>query len=328
MNRSNRPPLPLLMPEPWQLLTPLNISTRQLWPWGHSIQKFIHTSEPRPRGYDNILIASDYGGAHKNSTHIVYCFLVVGGGGRNWLARMRPARDDLLPDGRTMSYKRLGDPKRQFALDAFLSAASQLDGHLVAIAVDKKKKWLSTQPNSSEKIRAMLGLKCAWNPMAFEDMIRKVQIAAILISLWSKPGTNVTWITDQDAFVANGKRHDDALTAVARMTSLYNTHPMGVFRLNTTDQDEDSRDYEDLCAIPDLAAGMMADVTMRLTKDSVRISDYKRALNSNLPDKAEIIADWFWASNTRLRKTLITIETEGEKYRVQPVWMSDSSAAL
>jgi hypothetical protein len=327
MNRSNRPPLPLLNPEPWQLLTPLNISTRQLWPWGHSIQKFIHTSEPRPRGYDNILIASDYGGAHKNSTHIVYCFLVVGGGGSNWLAQMRPARDDLLPDGRTMSYKRLGDPKRQVALGAFLSAAAQLDGHLVAIAVDKKKKWLSTQPNSSEKIRAMLGLKCAWNPMAFEDMIRKVQIASILISLWSKPGTNVTWITDQDAFVANDKRHDDALTAVARMTSLYNTHPMGVFRLNTTDQDEDSRDYEDLCAIPDLAAGMMADVTMRLTKDSVRISDYKRALNSSLPDKAEIIADWFWASNTRLRKTLITIETEGDKYRVQPVWMSDSSAA-
>jgi hypothetical protein len=44
-----------------------------------------------------------------------------------------------------------------------------------------------------------------------------------------------------------------------------------------------------------------------LTKDSVRISDYARALDSNLPDKAEIIADWFWASNTRLGKTLVTI---------------------
>ncbi len=177
-----------------------------------------------------------------------------------------------------MSYKRLGDPKRQVALDAFLSAAAQLDGHLVAIAVDKKKKWLSTQFNSSEETREMLGLKCAWHPLALEDMIRKIQIVAILLSLWSKPGTNVTWITDQDAFVANDKRHDDALTAVARMTSLYNSHPKGVFRLNTTDQDEDSRDYEDLCAIPDLAAGMIADVTMRL------VAHEGASLGQNLKD--------------------------------------------
>lgn len=319
-------PLISLRTEPWQLLTPLNISTRRLWPWGQSLLKFVNASEPGPRGYDNILIASDYGGTHKSSTHLVYCYLIIGGGGRDWLARMRRARERLLPDGRTMSYKRLGDPKRQMALNEFLTAAALLDGHLVAIAVDKRKKWLSTQPGSSEMFREAMGLKSAWNPKAFEDMLRKVHFAAVLISLWSRPGTNITWITDQDAFVGNDDRHDDALAAVARMTSFYCTHPMGAFRLNTTDQDQESRDFEDLCSIPDLAAGMLADVNTRLTKDSVRESGYKRALKSNLPYKAEVIADWFWASNMRLRKTLITIEQVGEQYSVQPVWMSATSS--
>jgi hypothetical protein len=50
----------------------------------------------------------------------------------------------------------------------------------------------------------------------------------------------LTWITDQDEFVANDARHDDALVAAARVSPFYVPHPMGVFALNTTGQDPEA----------------------------------------------------------------------------------------
>jgi hypothetical protein len=226
-----------------------------------------------------------------------------------------------------MSYKRLDDRLRQEALVPFLSAAANLDAHLVAIAVDKKKKWLSTIPGTADDLRRAFGLKATWNPRAFEAMMRKVQFVAILLSIWSRSYGNVTWITDQDEFVANDTRHDDALQAVARFSSFYLSHPMGTFRLNTTGQDPDVHDYEDLCAIPDLAAGMLSEVSTRLAKEG-NWEKRIRQLRSTLPLKADVIADWFWDEQMLLRKTLITIDVVGTQYRVEKVsMMRDASSS-
>jgi hypothetical protein len=217
-----------------------------------------------------------------------------------------------------MSYKRLGDASRQKALVPFLATAADLDGHLVAIAVDKRKKWLSTVPDSAEVIRKWFGLKGAWHPLALEGMMRKAHFLSILVSLCSRPYTNVTWITDNDEFVANETRHDDALLATARLTSLYVPHPMGTLRLNTTGQDPELFDFEDVCAIPDLAAGMLSDTVSGLSKESWDDRMLK-VLNSELPQKADVILDWFFDSAMRLRKTLIAIDVQGARYSVRKV---------
>lgn len=305
----------------WRLLTPTNIQTRRLWPWSYSIQKFIDSGEPRPRQSGNLLIASDYGGEHSRATHNIYCFLVVRAGASEWISAIRSARRGLLPNGRTMSYKRLDDPQRQEALVPFLRSAANLDGHLVAIAVDKRKKWFSTMPGTADELRKAFGLKAAWNPRSLESMMRKVHFTAIILSIWGRPMTNVTWITDQDEFVANDTRHDDALLAVARMTSFYLSHPMGVFRLNTTGQDPELTDYEDLCSIPDLAAGMLSEVSTRLSKKAVWEDKMKKVLQTRLPLKTDIIANWFWDEQMMLRKTLISVDVEGSGYGLRKIWM-------
>ncbi|OAN61546.1 hypothetical protein A7X12_23380 [Sphingomonas sp. TDK1] len=308
----------------WQLLTPENVAARRLWAWGYSIQQQVSAGEPRPRDAGELLIASDFGGEHAGSSHLVYCYLVIRGGFADWSEVIRDARAKFLRDGRTMSYKKLGDPMRQQALISFLAAAANLDGHLVAVAVDKKKKWLSTAPDVADDFRQSLGLRANWNPRAFEAMARKVHLAGILISLWARPYTNVTWITDEDAFVANEVRHDDALLAAARFSSFYSPFPMGVYRLNTTGQDPAFRDYEDLCAIPDLAAGMLSEISTRLSKVAVWEDRMRRVLDGGLPTKTEIIADWFWDVNMPLRKSLISIDVEGERYGVRKIWMVEA----
>jgi hypothetical protein len=312
----------MLPPHPpidhWRLLTPTNIRARQLWGWAHSIQKIVSVTEPKPFSNGSLLIASDFGGAHRSATHLIYCYLVIRRGGQSCLSSLKAIRKKFFGDKRIMSYKRLGDALRQRALIPFLATAADLDGHLVAIAVDKRKKWLSTAPGSAEVIRKSFGLKGSWHPLALEGMMRKVHFLSILVSLCARPYTNVTWITDNDEFVANETRHDDALLATARLTSLYVPYPMGTLRLNTTGQDPTLFDFEDVCAIPDLAAGMLSETVSWLSKESWDDRRHK-VLNSELPDKANVILEWFFDPAMRLRKTLIALDVEGSRFSVRKV---------
>jgi len=320
----------LILPfgEHWRLLTPTNIQVRRLWGWGHFIQKMLAAARPMPFQNNQLLVASDYSGEHHEATHLIYCYLIVGGRTGPWLSAIRSARSSLLPDGRRMAYKRLSDPSRQKALVPFLQAAADLDGHLVAVAVDKRKKWLTTAPAVAHQLRQAFGLKASWNPRSLEAMMRKVHFLSIFLSLWSRPYANLTWITDQDEFVANDARHDDALLAAARVSSFYVPHPMGVFALNTTGQDPKARDFEDLCSVPVLAAGMLSDIASRLSKEGSWEDKMRKTIENQLPIKTDVIADWFWDTDMRLQKTLITIDMEGARFSVRQVWQLQESPSL
>lgn len=307
--------------EHWKLLTPVNIQIKRAWPWSRSIQKIVDSGEPLPRQSSNLMIASDYAGDYSRASHRVYSFLVIKSGVPQWLAATQEARRKFLSRGRTMSYKRLDDSQRQQALVPYLLGASRLDGHLVTLAVDKRKKWLSTSPEAVSDIKKAFGLTASWNPRSLEEMMRKVQFFAILASIWSGPLTNITWITDEDEFVINDRRHDDALHMAGRMSSAYTPQQMGILRLNTTGQDPDVTNFEDLCAIPDLAAGMLSEVSTGLPHGLSWQNGGLEALDGGLSQKAGIIADWFWDQDMTLRKTFIVIDAEGDRYGVRKVSM-------
>ena len=220
-----------------------------------------------------------------------------------------------------MAYKALGDRKRQEAIVNFLEIASDLDGHLVAVAIDKRKKWLSTGPNSHTVIRDYWQLQSSWNARSLEAMMRKIHMVVALLPLWSEPFGNVTWITDQDEFVGNDRRHDDALAVVSKFSKLYLQHSMGKFALHTTSQDKDGKDFEDLCSVPDLAAGMISEVAAQLTADGTWEDRIRRVVQTDLPTKAQLLADWFWDGGMRLRKTMISLDVVGDQYGLRKVWM-------
>lgn len=308
----------------WQLLTRTNIGLKQVWPWGHSIQKILAPKESGPAPSRWMLVASDFGGEHKAATHILYVYLVVSTGLEAWTARMSSLRRDTLGD-RTMAYKNLGDGVRQAALIEFLIAASELDGHLVAIAVDKRKKWLSTQPGSADKLHRALGLSAYWHPRAFEGLMRKSHFLALLLSLWAPVGADITWLTDRDEFVANDARHDDALLAAGRLSSMHVDQPMGVFAINTTAQEPLRHQFEDLCSIADLMAGALSDARTGLGRDADWALNELRLPASALPVKAQILLEWFADRAMTLRKTLISIDDHGTQFAVREIWNTSLS---
>lgn len=263
-------------------------------------------------------IASDYGGEHPASSHRIYCYLVLRSASPNWHAQVDVIRRRFISNGRRMAYKRLDDVERQRALVPFLAAAADLDAHLVAIAVDKRKQWLSIMPTAADQLWTAFGLQATWKPKALESMMRKVHFMAILLSIWSRDRTHVTWITDQDEFVGNSDRHDDALRVIDRMGSFYLSHPMGEFRLNPTAQYGGASDFEDICAIPDLAAGMLAEISIRLSKTGNWTAPMRKLVGA-LPQKADVISNWFWDSDMRLRKSFISVDVDGAHYGVRRV---------
>lgn len=314
----------LMRHDRWRLLTETNVGLKRVWPWGTSIQGILAPKERGPAPVDQLVVASDFGGEHKTATHVLYVYLVVATGLENWTRQMTGIRRETLGD-RTMAYKSLGDGVRQAALPGFLEAAGDLDGHLVAFAVDKWKKWLSTQPGFAEECREVFQLKSFWNPRALEALMRKAHFLALLLSVWAPIGAHVAWLTDQDEFVANDKRHDDALQVAGRLSSMYLRQPMGIFSLNTTAQDSPDRHFEDLCSVADLAAGLLSDIRTGLSPDAGWEVGEQRVLGPELSPKAQILLDWFADRGMRLRKTLISIDLRGEQYIVREIWPDSGS---
>ena len=62
----------------------------------------------------SMIVASDYSGQHKEATHEAYSFVVTTDEALNdWLPSLRAFRQQWLPDGRRISFKKLNEPLRQ-----------------------------------------------------------------------------------------------------------------------------------------------------------------------------------------------------------------------
>lgn len=300
------------------MLSPQNIALRRIFPWAYSIQKILHNVRSVPFLGTHLLIGSDYGGNHSSSKYKTYGFLVADNEPSQWLIEQKEIRTKILTDSRRMSFKRLGDPQKQKALVPLLQAADGLNGHLVVFAVHKSIRLGLMKKGDVKVWRKLFDLSAKWNHLAFEEAFRKTHFFALLTGQWSKRLMDVTWISDQDEFVANDDRLDDAQKLAAKLATLYSPHSLGIFAMNTTKIDDDSREYEDFVAIPDMAAGMISELcnSIEMSKNWQGFINGIDIESDTLQFKSELLADWFWFDSAKLRKTCIVIDKYKNKGRV------------
>jgi hypothetical protein len=298
------------------VVTERSAALRAIFPWGFSTQKILHAVRPSPFTGGHLFVGSDYGGDHKRSSYKTYAFVVADDTPSEWMSLQKAVRTRYLTDGRRMSFKRLGDPQRQAALIPFLRAADSLSGHLIAFVVHKS---IRLHPSDDlKRLRELFALSANWNHGALEQAIRKAHFFALIVSQWTKPLMDVTWISDQDEFVANEKRLDDAQRIAAQLSSLYLPHTLREFAMNTTAIDDSSREYEDLIAISDLSAGTLAELSSTLGQGTSwsDLSGRHELRQDGVQLKSSIITDWFWEANSTLRRTCIVIDKVGKQSRI------------
>ena len=53
-----------------------------------------------------------------------------------------------------------------------------------------------------------------------------------------------------------------------------------------------------------------------------------KILETELPIKTDVIADWFWDTDMPLRKTFITIDMEGAPFSLRQIWLLREARSL
>ena len=285
----------------------LNETLKHAWPWANAFSRHLRQTRPVPFQCSHLMFGSDYSGDHGKSPFRVYGFLIADeDASPEWPGRCLSVRERYLKDGRRMSFKNMNDIHRRHALIPFLQAAECLEGHVVVVAVTKQLGHMSTGPTSMKIWQDLHGLQAKWDLRAFEQMVRVSHFLSMFLGVWSSQGMDVTWITDDDSIVANPGRLDDVHQFAARLSGIYVPHQLGVFAMNTASVDVTHRGFEDFVAIPDLAAGMIAEaLSVRLNQEEGRPKEFG---GKELSDKSDVIADWFWHRSGSLKKICILID--------------------
>ena len=265
-------------------------------------------------------MGSDYAGSVSRSDYLSYSFILVDADlSPLYPANQREVRSTFLPDSRRMSFKKLGDRHRARALIPFLDSAETLSGVCLAVLVHKGIEFTTTTNKTLQMWQDIGMLTGKWTIHAFEEMARTVSFASALVSECARQGQHLTWITDQDAIVANDDRLTDVMELAARMIGLHLPFSLGEFAMNTAAVYPGERSFEDFVAIPDLVAGAFTEIVTSWSREPGLRAGYITDLDSlRVSPKARTIASWFFDRPNSLARGAIILDRIGpEKYQVR-----------
>jgi len=258
----------------------------------------------------SLVIATDYGGEHRSARYRSLSFIVAD---LQFLWYWNDLRDDIrrtiLKDSRRLSYTRLTEARRARALVPFLRATNTIPGLLATFLTDKRISSFFSEDSGDNLLGEPIVDPTKWSPSSFEKMLRVAHFGAMLVSGLSAPGQNLLWVTDQDEIAANPEKHREATGAFAHVMAHYLKHPMGHFRLATTQSDDGSLSLEDLAAIPDLAAGALAEVaSVTSSEGGFSSANLVSPLSANVSEKAHAILAWLADGPHPLRRITFCVE--------------------
>jgi hypothetical protein len=270
-----------------------------------------------------LLIAADYGGSHKDSSYETIAFLVADlAFVWLWDDFRKGIRRRFLCDGRRISFKSLCDRHRARAVVPFLRASNTIPGLLITFAISKKRTDILSEPYPDRDV-GVLTLS-NWDKVSFSRLTRISFLGSMLVACMSAPGQDVLWFTDQDEIAPNTSKMREATNVVGHYISHLCPHPLGHVRFGTTYCDDGSLEIEDLAAIPDLAAGALAELFSRMKdQQGLAASPIALSLPAKLSRKAHMIVGWVADGPHPLRKLVVTVDDVGEKeYRTSIVWFA------
>lgn len=273
---------------------------------------FAEHEKQNPAAFPNlrqdpcIVVASDYSGDHRESDYQVATFLIsnISGLSAHWEPERLRIREEHLPDGRRIEFKGLSDARRQRAVVPFLNATEKIDGMLLCIAFEK----------SLSKIACSLPFNSAFEskPKVFARLSKIASIGAAIISGLSAKGQDVHWITDDDEIVSNEAVSTEFATQVSGWLKECHAPDLTGVNIGIASKFDDNRRAEDLCSIPDLVGGAVAEQLNATNPDSIpRSSNLANVLTSPLSTKSALIWEWAGNGRGRLKRHLILVRDDG-----------------
>lgn len=266
----------------------------------------------------SILIGSDYSGQHSTSVYEAFGFILVDPEKTGyWIKEREEVRKRFLPDGRRMSFKKLGDRRRAEALPEFLSASDLLAGLLVIFLVHSKIGSLFVPDKDLLEGEANTISLDHWSPHISEKLLRICHFSSLLLAGLSRKNQDVLWITDQDDIAQNVQKHTEFVKGFGNISSHYLTHDLGHLRIATTASDSGSRDVEDFVAIADLAAGAVCQAMNTFHQSGLNlVQKIVVPYPMKMDQKIVHVLNWFSKGNGTLKKLVIGFEPAKDSSKI------------
>lgn len=263
---------------------------------------------PDLRSGQTLLLVSDYGGQHAGTVHETFSFLLADlEYCRSWDGMRRDVRTRFLRDNRRMCYKGMNDRRKRSALLPFLDAAGSIAGLLATVSIEKE--FASDLRLEEAERDSLPDTVRRWPAHVIRRFIWITHFGAVLIAGLSRKQQSLLWFTDEDDIAANNKRVIDATPLVAGILSNYLAHDMGHLRFGTTKCDSGDLFIEDFAAIPDLAAGALAEIP--------RVGAVRTMLSGRIPWKALNILSWLGSPSPGLCKVSLVVSQGDSVGRVK-----------
>ena len=213
-----------------------------------------------------------------------------------------------------MSFKSLGDSRRQAVLYPFLQAAGNLRGVCVTFAIHRTVESLFVESEVLNPKTAGFASPAHWTPKSFERVMRIVHLLSILLAGLSSPGQHILWITDNDDIVANLNHHQDTVNLLANVASHYLTHNLGRLRIATATSDAGDQQLEDLLSIPDLVAGSIAELLTHYdAMGGIPSQGLVVPLSRTLSKKTLVLSSWLSVQNRPLTTFVLQVSFNGDR---------------
>lgn len=245
------------------------MSNWQRWPTAPLNDSFANIEHPDRivfpdlRDHTHFVVACDHSGEHASPEFRVLSFLLTTYKSvAEWDPQRLEVRRKHLADGRRMSFKALNDALRINALPSFLRAASQLNGVLICIGVEK---GFSLSKNHLPLWQHQ------WTADTLNKLVEICVFGAVMVDGLRGADQNVHWITDDDSTVSTAKARNDAMNLMGGLLHKYPDEYLDV-SLGIASQFDDERRAEDLVAIPDLAAGAYSELLSTMGKEKMPTS--------------------------------------------------------
>jgi hypothetical protein len=266
-------------------------------------------SFPDLRADSHLVIACDYSGEHKAADFQVLTFLladrpsVLGA----WEHERLRVRQEYLADGRRLAFKDLSDRQRQRALGPFLVASGRMNGIVMSVAVEKSL--------ASSRFGYHFAEFADVKPLVLAKLLRIAVCGSVLVGGLSANAQNLLWITDDDEVVSNERMRTATQTVVTALLRRCCPHHLGSVDFGIASAFDDGRRAEDLCAIPDLVGGAVAEIMNPLRDSMPHSAALFAPFTAQTSTKTDVILSWLATLRGPLKHLVCAVKPVGDSFR-------------
>jgi hypothetical protein len=260
--------------------------------WRPDFSRKLHVRRFTRQQTEKVIVFSDYSAGAEGGKYDAYSYgFVTPASVVSWNSQRTKWRSKWFFDTRRMEWKSLADRIRWKALPSFLEIATTLNGWCITILVDRGIGPVAVHRDDFDDGVRSGSFAARWSFKDFEQSFRKCLFLILITAEIVPTTTKLTWLTDEDQFIAGDPRRTDVLKILTLLSNHFRGENSGTSELGDTKLDQDDRAMEDLIAMADLSAGSLLEAANASDLTSSQVCQLQD-ITDTVRERCRLILQW------------------------------------